>query len=167
MKGVVAGFGTEQAMERAFGRLRSAGLDVETYSPRPPETVPARSGISWIMLASGTVLGASGFFTLQSYAFVFNYRMNIGGRPLPSWPDYIPLTFFGAVLMAMIAGFAAFLIACRLPHLYDEVDEVGGFREASRDTWFVAVRTEDQEKIHLAHELMRPLGPVVLEVTVP
>jgi hypothetical protein len=164
MRGLVAGFGTEAGMERAFATLSAAGLRPETYSPLPPAAVPARSRISWVMLGAAVVLGGCGFFALQSYAFVFNYRLDIGGRPYLSWPDYLPLTFFGAVLMAMIAGFASFLIACRLPHLYDEIDEVDGIREATRDTWFVAVRTEEQEDIHFAHELVAPLDPIVMRV---
>jgi hypothetical protein len=166
MNGLVAGFATEEAMEQAFARLSAAGLDSETYSPRRPEQLPSRSWIPLAMLIFGLV-AAAGFFALQGYALGINYPFDIGGRPYLSWPAYIPLTFEGGVLLAMIAGFAGFLIACRLPALYDEIDEVDGFREASRDTWFVAVRTGQQDDIHLAHELVAPLGPVVLEAMVP
>lgn len=164
MRGVVAGFGTEERREQALVALLDAGLAAETYSPRPPQIAPVHSRITWIMLGAAVVLGGCGFYALQCFAFVFNYRLDIGGRPYMSWPDFIPLTFFGAVLMAMVAGFAGFLISCRLPTLYDEIDEVEGFREASRDTWFVGVRTEDLEKVRLAHRTVEPLGPIVLRV---
>ena len=164
MRGVVAGFATEARREQALSSLLAAGLIAETYSPRPPKAIPVRSRIGWIMLIAGAVFGGCGLYALQCYAFVFNYRMDIGGRPFMSWPDFLPATFFGAILIAMIAGFAAFLISCRLPALYDEIDEVDGLREASRDTWFVAVRVEDLEKVRLAHMMVEPLDPVVLRV---
>lgn len=160
MDGVVAGFGTEEAMEQAYARLGAAGLKPETYTPHIPEKAGAVSRIPLAMLIAGLV-AAIGFFALQYYALGMNYPFDIGGRPYMSWPAYIPLVFEGAVLFAMVAGFVGFLIANRLPHLYDHIDEVEGFREASRDTYFVAVRTHDHDKIRLARELVRPLGPVV------
>lgn len=162
MHGVVAGFGTEQAMERAYARLQDVGFDVETYTPHPPQDVPARSWIVLAILLSG-LLGGAGFFALQCYALILNYPFDVGGRPLLSWPAYIPLTFEGGILLAMIAGFGGFMVANRLPRLYDPIDEVEGFSDASRDTWFVAVRTADHDRLRRARELLHPLGPVVLE----
>jgi len=161
MSGVVAGFGTETAMEQAFARLRAAGIETETYTPRAPEQVSGRSLIPLLMLVGG-LGGAAGFFFLQCYALIFNYPFDTGGRSLLAWPDFIPLTFEGGILFAMAAGFFGYLAANRLPHLYDPIDEVDGFREASRDTWFVAVRTDDHEQIRRARELVKPLAPVVL-----
>ena len=161
MSGVVAGFGTEAAMERAFARLQAAGLNAETYTPHPPELVAARSWVPLLMLVCG-LGGAALFFFLQCYALIFSYPFDTGGRSLLSWPDFMPLTFEGGVLFAIGAGFFGYLIANRLPHLYDPIDEVEGFREASRDTWFVAVRTGDHDAIRRARELVKPLDPVVL-----
>jgi len=162
MSGVVAGFGTEEAMEQAFARLHDAGLAGETYSPHPPEGAPKRSWIPAVILIGGFA-AAGGFFALQCYALMFNYPFDIGGRPLFSWPAYIPLAFEGGVLIAIFAGFFGFLIACRLPYLYDPIDEIDAFRAASRDTYFVAVRTGDPERIRQARELLRPLDPLLIE----
>jgi hypothetical protein len=162
VSGLLAGFATEQAMEQAFARLRAAGIDGDTYTPRRPENVGARSRLPLLMLLSGLIV-AAGLFALQAYALGMNYRFDVGGRPLLSWPAYIPLTFEGGVLAAMVAGFVGFLVANRLPHLYDTIDEIEGFREASRDTYFVAIRAEDHETIGRARELLRPLRPTVME----
>lgn len=167
MSGLVAGFGTEQAMEEAYERLCAAGLETETYTPRCPEKVGAVSWIPLAMLIAG-LTGATGFFALQAYALGLNYPFDTGGRPLLSWPAYIPFTFEGGVLLAMTTGFVCFLGANRLTYrLYDPIDEVEGFREASRDTYFVAIRTEDHDKIGRARELLNPLNPVVLETLPP
>ena len=162
MSGVVAGFGTEDAMEQAFALLRNAGLEAETYTPHAPENMETGSWIPLAVLAAG-LLGAAGFFFLQCYAMIFNYPFDIGGRPLMSWPAYMPLTFEGGVLFAILAGFFCFLFANRLPHLYDPIDEIDAFREASRDTYFVAVRSDDHDRLRRAYELLRPLHPLVLE----
>lgn len=162
MSGIVAGFGTEEAMEQAFARLSQAGMQGETYSPHPPERVRSRSWIPTAVLIGG-LAAAAGFFALQCYALMFNYPFDIGGRPLLSWPAYIPLAFEGGVLIAIFTAFFGFFIACRLPHLYDPIDEVDAFREASRNTYFVAVRTDDHERMQQARALLRPLDPLLIE----
>lgn len=162
MSGVLAGFRTEEAMEQAFIRLDAAGLPTETYSPHLPQHARSRSPVPAVMLISGLV-GAGGFFFLQCWALIFNYPFDIGGRPLLSWPAYMPLTFEGGVLLAIFAGFAGFLVTNRLPHLYDPIDEIDAFRAASRDTYFVAVRADDQERIRQARELLRALHPLLIE----
>src|SRR4051794_20645062 len=56
-------------------------------------------------LLAGIAGGLLGYF-LQWYAAVISYPVNIGGRPLHSWPLFIPVAFeltilcaaFGAVL---------------------------------------------------------------------
>ncbi len=47
------------------------------------------------------------------------------------------------MLVAISAGFVAFFVINRLPRLYDPVDECDAMRRATRDRWFLQVRSDD------------------------
>jgi len=51
----------------------------------------------------------------MSYAAVFDYPWNIGGRPCFSWPSFIPLTFEVGVLGGGLFGLCGMLLLNRLP----------------------------------------------------
>jgi Protein of unknown function (DUF3341) len=158
MRGVLAAFPTEAALERAVSRLGGDGIPSETYTPHPRRTDPPRS---WVPLAV-LVVGACGtacVFGLQVYATMQNYPFDIGGRPYFSWPAYVPMAFEFGVLFAVLAGFFGFLLACRLPRLYDPIDEVDAFRAASRDAFFVAVSSTDPRHLARALDILGELQP--------
>ena len=61
------------------------------------------------MTLAGGIVGAIGAYFLQWYSAVVDYPINAGGRPLHSWPSFIPATFELAVLGAALAAFFGFL----------------------------------------------------------
>jgi hypothetical protein len=63
----------------------------------------------------------------------------------------------------MVAGFLGYFMACRMPQLYDPVDECDSFRRASRDGWFVAIGTTDPEAAAKARSLLDALQPTSVE----
>ena len=162
MSGLLAEFATEDALQRAGEQLRAAGLTgVDTYTPAPPDD--ERGSILPLIILIAGLLGAGGTFLLETYATVWAYPMNIGGRPDFSWPAYVPMAFEMGVLSAVTAGVVGFLIAHRMPALYDPVDEADGIRRATRDGFFVAVRSEDGAAIGRARAVLDPLSPVHVE----
>src|SRR4051794_40151631 len=77
---------------------------MDAYSPFPvPELARAigRRGtpIPLLVLLGGMAGGLGGYF-MQSYSMGVDYPFNIGGRPLQSWPAFIPITFELTVLCA-------------------------------------------------------------------
>ena len=143
MSGVLAGFADADALRAALARLRAAGLGaLETYTPQPLEEGP-----SWIPLAVfvAGVLGMAASLFLQTYANVWAYPLDIGGRPPFSWPSFIPIALENGILAAMGTGFFGYLIANRLPRLYEPIDECLTMRRAMCDMWCIAVRTNDTE----------------------
>ena len=98
---------------------------------------PARSSCWRACWAPPRALGC------RAYSSTVAYPFDIGGRPHFAWPSFIPTAFENAVLIAVVAGFAAFMVINRMPRLYDPVDEARRMREASSDGWFLPVRSED------------------------
>jgi len=163
MNRLLAGFDSLQGLQHALERLRKARIDVlETYTPAPVRNGVSGSALPLVMFAAG-MAGFVGAFGLMTYADVYAYPLNVGGRSAWAWPAFVPIAFEVGALCAMAAGFVGYFIVCRLPRLDDPVDECDGFRSASRDGWFVAVGTRDAEAEGEARTLMKALQPTSLE----
>lgn len=163
MNRMLAGFDSLQGLQHALERLSEAGIEVlETYTPGPVGTEASGSTLPRAMCAAG-MAGFVGCFVLMSYADVVAYPLNIGGRPAFAWPAFVPIAFEVGALCAMVAGFLGYFMACRMPQLYDPVDECDSFRRASRDGWFVAIGTTDPEAEAKARSLLDALQPTSVE----
>jgi Protein of unknown function (DUF3341) len=159
--GLLAEFADAFSLQRAAKQMRDARIGaVETHAPLPTDD-SAASLLPLAILIAG-VLVAAAVFALQWYATVRSYPINVGGRSTFSWPAFVPMAFEFGVLGAVATGFFGFLIACRLPALYDPIDEIDGFRRASRDGFFLAVRVGDAAAVDRARSMLRELGPVLL-----
>jgi hypothetical protein len=72
-----------------------------------------------------------------------DYPLNVGGRPLDSWPAFIPSTLIVAILWAGAATLIGLLLILRLPRLHHPVFEVHGFERASNDRFFLCILSDD------------------------
>jgi hypothetical protein len=163
MKGVLAGFESAQALRDALERLAAADVrEIETYTPAPLDEDSSGSPLPLVMFVAG-MLGFIGSMMLMTYADVYAYPLNVGGRPRFAWPAFVPIAFEIGVLCAMVAGFFGYFIVCRMPRLYDPIDECGRFREASRDGWFVAVRSDDSDRLAKARAVLGKMCSISIE----
>ena len=107
LHGVMAEFDSGQALVEAARKTMAQGFTrVEAYSPVPIEELndiihKKRTVLPKLVLCGGLTGMATGF-TLQYWASVLEYPMNIGGRPLHSWPSFIPVAFETTILGAAL-----------------------------------------------------------------
>lgn len=148
MYGLLAEFPNADALCAAAKRAREHGYThAEAYSPFPIEGLDEvlGSGPDRVAPAAliGGLLGGAGTYFLQWYAAVVDYPINVGGRPLHSWPAFVPATFEITILGAAVAAVLAMLIQNGLPRLYHPLFEVEEFELASRNRFFLCLPAHD------------------------
>lgn len=146
--GLVAEFEQVDQLEAAADAAREAGYrTIDAYTPYPVEGLDERLGMSptrlgWIVLAAG-IAGAVGGFFMQWYANVVFYPLNIGGKPLNSWPNWIVITFEMTVLFSAFAAGLFMLGRNGLPRPYHPIFNTPNFEAATRDRFFLCIESRD------------------------
>jgi hypothetical protein len=167
---LLAEFATPEALLDATRRTVPRYRAVDAYAPYSIEGLAEalgfhRSRVPLLALAGGIVGGAGAYF-LQWYAAVVDYPINAGGRPLHSWPAFVPATFELTVLGAAFAVFVGLWLLCGLPRLNHPIFNAPDFDLASRNRFFLAVRADDPEfDAERTRAFLEALGPLrVIEV---
>lgn len=165
---LLAEFADPDALRAALKRVVEAGhRALDAFTPFPLEDldglVSRPSRIRYAMLASG--LGTALFaYALQWYSAVVDYPLNLGGRPLHSWPVFLLVPFEVGVFAAALGGVIAFLWACRLPKLYDPLFAVPGFERATQDRFFLLTEpgSEGDGSANALRHLLEEAGAAVV-----
>jgi Protein of unknown function (DUF3341) len=146
--GLVAQFDDADKILEAAERTRAAGYTkIDAYTPIPVHGLDEalgfrRTRLPWGILVGG-LLGASGIFGLATWVNVFEYPMNVGGRPLFSWPAFIPITFEGMVLLSAFAAVFGMIGLNGLPMPYHPMFNTPNFERATNDLFFLTVESTD------------------------
>jgi hypothetical protein len=146
--GVMGEFSTPEDLLAATKKAREAGYKhVEAYTPFPVEGLSEAVGFRWTAVPLITLMGGVGGgltgFGLQYWVAAITYPINIGGRPLNSWPAFIPVTFELTVLGASIFAVFGMLALNKLPQPYHPVFNVARFAQASTDKFFLCIEARD------------------------
>ena len=165
--GLMAEFDNPSALVEATNRARLEGFrNMDAYSPIPIEELNDALGLRRTRLPRlvllGGILGGLGGFSLEYWASTIAYPMNIGGRPLNSWPQFIPVTFETTVLGAALTCFIGMWALNKLPMPYHPVFNVPAFDRASRDRFFLCIEATDPrfdvQATRAFLESLHPLG---------
>ena len=169
---LMAEFASADRLLAAAQRARAAGYrHAEAYSPFPIEGLAEALGDEggsvpfWTFV--GGLLGGIGGYFMQWYAAVIDYPVNIAGRPLHSWPMFMPVTFEMAVLGGAFAAVLAMLAGCGLPRLRHPLFGAPEFELATRNRFFLCLRSDDpafepEQARRLLHDL-EPMACVEVE----
>ncbi|HKE25781.1 MAG TPA: DUF3341 domain-containing protein [Bryobacteraceae bacterium] len=146
--GVTAEFDNPTTLVNAARAAREKGYrKMEAYSPFPIEELNEvlhlhKNKLPLIVLLGGITGGLTGYL-LQYYITVWNFPINVGGRPLHSWPAYIIITFEMTILFAAISAVLGLLALCGLPMPYHPMFNVPRFATASRNRFFLCIEAAD------------------------
>lgn len=146
--GLMAEFAGPSDLVAAARAAHEAGYRrLDAYTPFPIEEVSDAIGfrhtaMPLIVLFGGAVSGALGFL-MQYFIAVNSYPLNVGGRPLNSWPSFIVVTFELTILGGALSGAIGLLAANGLPKPYHPVFNVKEFARASQDAFFLCIEAGD------------------------
>jgi len=146
--GLMAEFETPGELLAAAASARAQGYShMDGFTPFPVEDLPHALGrkrpvIPLITLIGG-ICGGLGAYFMEWYANVVSYPINIGGRPLNSWPSFIPIVFELTVLGAALSAFFSTVILNKLPQPYHPVFSAPHFERASIDRFFLCIEASD------------------------
>ena len=146
--GIMAEFGTPDQLLEAAGHATAEGYRfVNAYTPFPVEGLAQaigfrRSSVPLLTLVGGLLGGIGGFY-MQYWMSAISYALNIGGRPLNSWPAFIPVTFEMTVLGAALFAVLGMLALNKLPMPHHPVFNVPRFALATKDRFFLCIEARD------------------------
>jgi hypothetical protein len=146
--GIMAEFRTPEALMDAVRMTKRAGFArIDAFSPYPlphlaDELRIRTSMIPWIAFVAA-LIGAGIQYGSQYWMNGVDYPLNVGGRPLNSWPTFIPSTLIVAILWGGAATMLGLLAILRLPRLHHPVFSVHGFERVTNDRFFLCISSED------------------------
>jgi len=148
--GLMAEFDDPNALVLAAQRARQAGYRrMDAYSPFPIEELHEalempQSRLPLIVLIGG-LAGCIGGFALQYWVSAIENPWNVGGRPLFSWPAFVPIIFECTILVAALSAVLGMLALNGLPMPYHPVFNVPRFALASRNRFFLCIEARDAQ----------------------
>ncbi|HEX8186412.1 MAG TPA: DUF3341 domain-containing protein [Blastocatellia bacterium] len=164
--GLIAEFESPTDIVAAARRAYEEGYrKMDAYSPFPIEELSEaigfhRNRLPLIVLIGG-IVGCLGGFALCYWASVHAYPLNVGGRPLNSWPAFIPVTFETTILVAALSAVFGMLALNGLPQPYHPVFNSPRFELASRNTFFLCIEADDPKfNLEETRAFLDSLGPV-------
>ena len=147
--GVAAEFATQEGLLAAVAALQADRLGVvDAYSPLPvpgmDDALALRAPVlGWVTLAA-VLVGGFGCFAMITFATVADYPLNIGARPVWSWPLYVIPSFAAAMACGAVVVFVAMLFLDRLPRINHPVFEIDGSEGITQDRFFVSVEARSE-----------------------
>ena len=147
-RGLVAEFRKPEDLARALESAQREGYaKIEAFAPFPMRDAAQRLGYrTWVIPALATaaaLVGGAIQYYAQYWMNAVDYPINVGGRPLHSWPAFIPSTIIVAIMWAGAMALIGMLLILRLPRLHHPMFGVPGFERASQDSFFLCIDGSD------------------------
>ncbi len=162
--GVIAEFESPSELVAAARLAHEEGYrKMDAYSPFPIHELTEALGLRRtklpLVVLAGGILGCATGLGVQWFSSVIHYPLNVGGKPLASWPAFIPITFELTVLFASLFAVFGMLGMNGLPMPYHPVFNVPRFALASRDRFFLCIEARDPSfEREGTREFLRGLG---------
>lgn len=146
--GLLAEFRAPEELVEAATAAREAGFRrMDAYAPMPVHGLAEAVGFKKtrlpLLVLLGGLTGMIGGYGMQYWTTAIDYPLNIGGRPLHSWPAFIPITFECTILIAAFAAVLGMLALNGLPQPYHPLFNVKRFKLATRNRFFLCIEAAD------------------------
>ena len=147
--GLMAEFPDATSLVEAARKTHAEGYrKTDAYSPFPIhelfDALDCHDRRVQLFILIGGITGMVAGFGLCYWVSAIAYPLNIGGRPLNSWPSFIPVTFELTILIASFSAVLSWILLSGLPLPYHPVFNVPRFaRAASEDAFFLTIEATD------------------------
>jgi len=163
--GLMAEFDDPNDLVAAARKANQAGYRrMDAYSPLPIEELHEALGLHHtrlpLIVLIGGLVGCIGGYALEWWTSTMAYPINVGGKPLHSWPAFIPVTFECTILLAALSAVFGMLALNGLPEPYHPVFNVPRFALASRNRFFLCIEARDPKfELNQTRAFLESLGP--------
>jgi ActD protein len=146
--GLLAEFETAGELHRACEQVRDAGYTRwDAHTPFPVHGLDRamgmrRSILPFIVLGMG-ISGAALGFGLQYWVHTIEYPLVISGKPMFTWPAFVPVTFEVGVLFGALGAVFGMFALNRLPMHHHPLFNSERFERASDDRFFISIESWD------------------------
>lgn len=171
--GILAEFETPATLFHGCEEIRDAGYKKwDAYTPFPVHGLEKAMGlpaskVPWLVLVGG-LAGASGGMFMQWWMSAVDYPLVISGKPLFSWPAFVPVTFELGILFAAFGAVFGMLALNRLPQPYHPLFQSKSFERVTDDKFFVAIEARDpQFDPEDTADFLKSIGAVNVELIEP
>jgi len=150
--GLMAEFDNPGDLVAAAKQAHAAGYRLmDAYSPVPVHGLPKALGfqgkadrVPFICLVGG-LCGMTLGLGLTTWWSVWGYPLNIGGRPLFSWPSFTPIIFECTILFSAFSAGIGMMALNGLPRFHHPVFDVPAFDRATSDRFFLCIMSTDSK----------------------
>jgi hypothetical protein len=142
-------FLSEEAVLQAARQCRQAGhAPADLYSPYPVEGADEVLGLPASPIPrlafSAAIFGAGLAYLAQWFANVYDWPLNIGGRPPHAFLMFVPVSYETMILTTATVIFGALLALYRFPEIYHPVLSAPAFKSASVGSFWLALTSDEK-----------------------
>lgn len=146
--GVIGLYDEPGPLLEAARRVRDAGWEHwDCHTPYPVHGLDQAMGLKTSQIPILTIVagfvGVALALLMQWWMSAVDYPVRIGGKPLFSWPAFVPITFEIFVLMAGLATFGAVIVFGRLGRWHSPLHDSGVMGEVTTTRFGLVLSSED------------------------
>ena len=168
--GLLAEYNTPADLYHACEKVRDAGFKRwDAHCPFPVHGLDKAMGLPQskvpVIVLIGGLLGAAGGMTMEWWMSAVDYKMVISGKPLFSWPAFIPICFALGILGGVFGSVFGMFALNQLPTYFHPLFKSKKFERATDDGFFISIQADDpQYNQEDVKALLENTGAVSIEV---
>lgn len=165
IKFILGHFEDPDDLMHGIDKLQEDSISIyDVYTPMPIHGIEDKLGIKRSRLGKAAFLfgitGTITAFTMITYMLVYDWPMNIGGKPHFAFPDFIPIMFELTVLFCAFGVVGTYFIANHLAP--GRAPRVMDFR-ATNDRFVVAIDAKENPYPDKIDSILRGAGAVEIK----